>query len=129
MKALNWVRLCAALALATVNSILPMHAGFGAGGALIFGALVSTLVFSCAGGVHRVRFMAIAVLPPFFVNRVSELGYEWRINRNTRTPSEALFNMFPESLWVSLLAFGLLVALPLIIALIASHVAHKTRNA
>jgi hypothetical protein len=92
------------------------------------GTLVSALLFSIAGGIHRVRFMAVAVLPPFLVNRVTELAADWALNRNTRSPSEALRNMFPDCLWASFLAFGLFVALPLTGSLIASRV-HNTRNA
>jgi hypothetical protein len=127
MKTLNWIRLIAALLLAAANSILPLHAGFGAAGAWILGTLVSALLFSIAGGIHRVRFMAVAVLPPFLVNRVTELAAGWALNRNTRSPSEALRNMFPDFLWVSFLAFGLFVAFPLTCSLIASHV-HNTRK-
>src|SRR5262245_48092644 len=104
MNISDWLRLVAALSVAVANSILPTHAGFGAVGAWILGTIFSTLLFSSAGGVHRMRFTAIAVLPPFFVNRATEICANWAIYRNTRSPSEALVAMFPETLLVSLLA-------------------------
>lgn len=127
MKALDWIRLSAALLLAAANSILPFYAGFGAVGAWILGTILSTLLFSIAGGINRVRFTAIAVLPPFIINRVTELSASWVLNRNTRSPSEALRDMFPDCFWVSLLAFGLFVALPLTVCLVASYI-HNPRK-
>jgi hypothetical protein len=129
MKALDWIRLLAALSLAAATSYLLLHAGYGAAGGWILGALFSTLLFSCAGGTNRVRFTAIAVVPPFLINRASELSADWSLRRNTRSPSETLHSMFPESLWITLLALGLFVAIPLTISLIASRLAHKIRNA
>ncbi len=129
MKALDWIRLVTALLLGTANSILPLHFGFGAVGAWILGTLVSTLLFCFAGGIHRVRLMAVAVIPPFLVNRATEIHYTWSLSRNTRTPSEVLSSMFPESLWMSLLAFGLFVALPLVLSLIVSRVLDRARGA
>ena len=128
MNFFNWLRLVAALSLAVTNSIVPMHAGFGAAAAWIFGTLISAALFSFAGGIYRIRLTAIAVLPPFIVNRTSEISSSWSRYRINQSPSETLSAMFPDTLWVSLLAFALLVALPLTIALIASHVAFKIRN-
>lgn len=127
MKIIDWLRLSAALSLAVANSILPLTAGFGAVGAWILGTLLSIFLLSCAG-VHRVRFTAIAVLPPFVVNRVSEINYTWGSYHTTRSPSESVIGMFPDTLLATLLAFAIFVAVPLAIALVTSRIAYKTRT-
>lgn len=128
-EARDWILLAMALLLAAVSSILPLQLGFGAVGAWGLGTLISTLLFCFAGGSRRVSLMAVAVIPPFLVNRATELHYAWSERHSTQSPSEALASMFPEALWTSLLAFGLFVALPLVLSLIASRVLDRTPNA
>ena len=125
MKPLDWLRLLVAVLLAAAGSILPFYAGYGAVGVWLLGTVCSILLLSCAGGVHRLGFTAIAVLPPFVVNRVTEVIYEWNIYRTTRPPFEALSAMLPETLGTSILAFGMFVAVPIIIALLVRHAANK----
>ncbi len=71
-------------------------------------------------------FTAIAVVPPFVINRVSEISADWSIYRNTRSASEAFHDMLPESLRTSLFALGLFVWLPLVIA--AAHAWGSSRK-
>jgi hypothetical protein len=115
MKTADWMRLLIALLLAGVTSYGLLHFGFGAAGAWLLGTAASTLFFSTAGGAYRLGFAAVAVVPPFLINRVSELGADWRLYRATRSPSQAFQDMFLDSAEKTSLAFGMFVALPLII--------------
>jgi hypothetical protein len=115
MKTADWMRLLIALLLAGVTSYGLLHFGFGAVGAWLLGTAASTLFFSTAGGVHRLGFAAVAMVPPFLINRASEIGADWRLYRTTRSPSQAFQDMFLDSAEKTSLAFGMFVALPLII--------------
>ena len=121
MKAPDRMRLIAALVMAAAASYGLFQFGHGAAGWWILCALLSTLLFSSAGGPKRVRFTAIAVLPPFLINRTFELSYSWNLYRKTRPPFQALYEMLPNSLWATLAALGFFVAAPLTASLIVSR--------
>jgi len=59
---------CLALVLGVGVSVLDSGAGLGASGALIFGALFSTVVFSLVGGRMRIWLAAILTVPPFVLS-------------------------------------------------------------
>ena len=119
-KACLWV---AAFALAAVTSILTALLGYGAVGAWLLGTLISTLLFSWLGGTHRVRLTVAAVLPPFVVNRVIELGADWDMKRTTRSPMDAVMSMLTEPLQTTLLALGLFVVIPISVSWVARRIA------
>lgn|GEM_PF-2104334 len=72
--------------------------------------------------------LPLQFFPPFVVNRVSEIHYAWTSHHTTRSPSEAISAMLPDTLLFSLFTFAMFVAVPLAVALITSHVAYKARN-
>jgi hypothetical protein len=97
---------CLALVIGVGVSVLYSSAGLGASGALIFGALFSTVVFSLVGARMRIWLAAISTVPPFILSSSDNI-------RGSH------YSVLEDAVWYTLptiaMAFGVLVALPLAI--------------
>lgn len=111
--------ICLAAAIGAGTTFLYSNAGFGAAGALLLGALFSTAVFSICGGRQRIWLAFIAVLPPFIVSSIDNLR---GANRGS------MWEAFWDTLPTIALAFGTLVALPLLIVSAVFFCTYRRRS-
>ncbi len=107
-------RYVVSLLLAAATCLLFFNGGSGAVGGWLLGCIVSTVVLAFVGGRRRVLFTAIAVAPPFMVITAYNLYY------STIDPSAGLPPY--EMLFSSTLAFGVFVALPILVAIITTRI-------
>ena len=113
----NVARLLAALALAGLTCFAYRGASIDPSGAYLGATIVSTLCLVILGGRSRVLFTAIATVPPFFL-----LASD---NFRLRRPADTFLDTFA----LTAAGFGIVVAVPLVIAYLVSRFTCRAQRA